>query len=78
MIDSTLGLCSICQRFMDIIHVDHDHSCCPGAMTCGNCVRGLLCPRCNFGIGYFKDDLELLESAVSYLKSAKSELIHYG
>jgi hypothetical protein len=28
-------------------HVDHDHACCPGENTCGQCVRGLLCNFCN-------------------------------
>lgn len=28
--------------------VDHDHNCCPqGDVTCGKCVRGLLCVKCN-------------------------------
>src|ERR1035437_5195185 len=31
--------------------VDHDHSCCPGKKTCGNCIRGLLCRDCNSGLG---------------------------
>jgi hypothetical protein len=28
-------------------HVDHDHSCCPGAKSCGYCIRGILCWSCN-------------------------------
>lgn len=39
--------------------VDHCHS--------TSIVRGLLCYRCNMGLGYFKDNLELLQAAVNYL-----------
>lgn len=31
-------------------------------------VRGLLCAKCNQGIGYFNDNIESLESAAQYLK----------
>lgn len=35
--------------------VDHDHQCCPGKTSCGQCVRGLLCTRCNVFVGHVKD-----------------------
>lgn len=40
-------------------HVDHCRE--------TNMVRGLLCTRCNMGLGYFKHDISLLQIAIDYL-----------
>lgn len=47
--------------------VDHDHTCCPGRASCGKCVRGLLCNRCNSAIGFFDDDPDRITVAAQYL-----------
>lgn len=71
LIDLHDGLCAICNKPCDsgrTLSIDHDHSCCPGMKSCGKCVRGLLCIKCNRGLGYFVDSIEQLEAAVEYLK----------
>ena len=52
--------CKICNKYQDILHVDHDH-------VTGE-VRGLLCLNCNTGLGLFSDSVETLNNAISYLK----------
>ena len=48
--------------------VDHDHSCCPGHITCGLCVRGILCGKCNTALGLVGDNLNTLNQLINYLK----------
>lgn len=70
MYDRQGGACAICgYKFTSrtSIHVDHDHSCCPTGVSCGGCVRGLLCRRCNTLIGQADDDLNVLRKAIAYL-----------
>lgn len=56
------GKCAICGTTQYINKdwcADHNH------IT--NQPRGLLCGRCNAGLGYFKDNPEYLQSAINYL-----------
>ena len=46
--------------------IDHDRDCCSGSISCGKCVRGILCSRCNLGLGHFKK--EDLMVAYKYVK----------
>ncbi len=67
------GRCKICRDLPQgqSLAVDHDHDCCPAyasqKITCGKCNRGLLCKRCNTGIGYFLDEPARLLAAAKYL-----------
>jgi hypothetical protein len=70
MLSRQNGVCAICQTTSDTnLCVDHDHSCCVGKKSCGNCVRGLLCHNCNRALGLFGDRIDLLHSAAQYLKA---------
>lgn len=70
--------CRICGKRETATHqsgtlrrlsVDHDHKCCPGKKSCGKCVRGLLCARCNSAIGLVNEDLAVIDRMASYLRS---------
>ena len=59
------GRCAVCRCEFDSSvrpHVDHDH------LTKG--VRGLLCWKCNIGIGLLGDSVESLKKALDYLQSS--------
>lgn len=48
--------------------VDHDHACCPGSnKTCGKCIRGILCHRCNHALGNVRDNPDTLARMIEYL-----------
>lgn len=50
--------CEICGEFKErSLHVDHDHKCCDGITTCGNCVRGVICNGCNTAVDKMENDL---------------------
>lgn len=54
LLDSQRGRCAICgtDRPINRWHTDHDHRCCPGRTTCGQCVRAILCGVCNTKLGW--------------------------
>lgn len=58
------GLCALCgqtqgwARLHDLA-VDHNHA--------TGRVRGLLCHKCNVGLGHFEDSVDLLQKAIEYL-----------
>ncbi len=58
--------CAICGSSKNL-HIDHDHSCCPGIKSCGKCIRGVLCGLHNKGLGFFADNVDALQSAIDYL-----------
>lgn len=65
------GKCAICSgepNGRGGYHIDHDHSCCPSGRSCGKCVRGLLCSRCNLILGKAQDSPQILEAAIQYLE----------
>jgi len=61
MFERQNGLCGICHKSMERPLLDHNHI----SME----VRGLLCSKCNVGLGQFDDDPELISAALNYLKN---------
>lgn len=66
--------CAICCGESQKVHfvVDHDHNCCPQEITCGKCIRGLLCDRCNTALGRFDEDPDRLIRAANYLTKGRA------
>lgn len=66
MYSSQNGVCKICKRICPSgrrLSVDHDHD--------TGKIRGLLCMKCNKGLGSFEDNVENMKIAIEYLKESK-------
>lgn len=64
MIEFQAGLCASCCRPMSLkhgTHVDHDHK--------TGKIRGLLCWRCNIGLGFIEKDPLFLDNILAYQKA---------
>ena len=48
-------------------NIDHDHACCPSRKSCGKCIRGILCARCNQALGLLQDSIATLTRLARYL-----------
>jgi len=59
--------CAICNRhesnFKKQLSIDHDHE--------TKIIRGLLCKSCNIALGEFRENISILETAISYLLKHK-------
>ena len=72
--DKQKGRCAICGKTAEEmhghwganckrLHLDHDHS--------TNKIRGFLCNGCNYGLGLFGDNPDILEIAAKYLRDSR-------
>lgn len=70
------GVCAACGQAeetapggrVNSLSIDHDHICCPGQRSCGKCIRGLLCNRCNRALGLLRDSEATIESLLAYAR----------
>jgi len=63
------GRCLVCRQVKELV-VDHCHA--------TDTIRGLLCATCNSLLGYAKDDINLLQNAITYLLAHTPNLLAAG
>lgn len=63
MLDDQNNCCAICYSKFEnskFRHIDHDHN--------TGKIRGILCNKCNSGIGCFRDNINYLYNAINYIR----------
>lgn len=60
------GVCAICLKVVRLV-VDHDHK--------NGVVRGLLCAKCNCGLGFFYENVQAIYRAAEYLTDSQRTVI---
>jgi len=65
------GCCKICNLHLSDINMKHKKNLCVDHCHKTNKIRGLLCDKCNRGIGLLQDDYKILFSAYKYLKETQ-------
>lgn len=66
LVDSLPNQCAICGSAKNIC-VDHDHK--------TRRLRGKLCAACNKGLGFFRDNPQLLRDAIAYLQQPPAQTV---
>lgn len=56
------GKCQLCDESLNVEHSHIDH--CHKTLR----IRGILCRKCNVGLGMFRDNIHILYKAIVYLQ----------
>jgi hypothetical protein len=72
LLEAQGGACAICgvpyeDKPGSRLAMDHDHRHCPGRTGCPDCVRGMLCNRCNNLVRLSGEDIDILAKTIGYL-----------
>jgi len=54
-------------KYRSQLCIDHDHTCCDNQVSCGSCIRGILCFSCNSALGFLGDNASRAYAAYEYL-----------
>jgi hypothetical protein len=64
-----LGKCGFCGKKKKYLVIDHNHK--------TGKVRGILCAKCNAGLGYLGDDEMILGNIINYFAKGDTDIDYY-